>query len=71
MVLFFATEILCRDRARVTACTVLAAVHTTDLRQCTVLCTIWVTVHGHCSRTLFMGIVKKQKMTLRDWGVTL
>ena len=30
-------------------------------RQCTVSCTIWVTVHGYCLQTLFMGIIQKKK----------
>ena len=34
--------------------------HTTDLR----LCTVWVTIHGHCSK-----IKKGTKMTLWIWGV--
>ena len=31
-----------------------------------------ITIHGHCSLTLFMDIVqkKKKKMTPRFWGVT-
>ena len=45
-------------------------VHTTDLEQCTVLCTFWGTVHGHCTRTLFMDTVKKKsiKMTPENLG---
>ena len=32
-------------------------VHTIDLGQCTVLCTVWVIVLGHCTQTLFMDTV--------------
>ena len=41
-------------------------VHTTRILQCTVLCTVWVTVHGHCSRTLFMGTILK-KIKINKW----
>ena len=54
------------DRKRLCEQCVLT-LHTTDLRQCPVLCTVWVTVHGHCSRTLFIDTVHKKitKMTPR------
>ena len=70
---------LARDRVRdrvttsTTACSVRTAVHTKNLRQCTVLCTVWITVHRHCSRTLFMGTVQKKKstkVTPGNWGAT-
>ena len=34
-----------------------AAVQAIDLRQCTVSCTVWVTVHGQCS----WALLKKKK----------
>ena len=51
----------CVQSARYSAHNMCVAVHATNLRLCTVLCTVWVTVHGHCSQTLFMGIVQRKK----------
>ena len=69
-----------RSRATVsttcaTTCSVRATVHVIDLRQCTVMCIVWVTIHGtvheHCSWALFKKKKRSKITTPGIWGVTL
>ena len=50
-------------------------VHTTHLLQCTVLGTVWIAVHRHCSLTTFKNTIHSKKimctkLTPGFWGVT-
>ena len=42
-----------------------AIVHAIDTGQCTMSCTVWITIHVHCSIYIYIYI-----MTLGNWGVT-
>ena len=55
-----ATECIARATSHPVRATAYAVCLRQTLRQCTVLFIVWVTVHRHCSQTMFMDTVKKK-----------